>query len=100
MNVRDALSPIDLGLTWGFLAQDEYDDAVIFTAGIGENDSAIREKVVSELGFMGIKIDTELNKTRGQAIDVSADGATVKTLVIPTNEELMIALDTKRLVEG
>ena len=75
-------------------------DAVIFTAGIGENDSAIREQIVADLGFMGIKINPELNKTRGQAIDVTAPDATVKTLVIPTNEELMIALDTKRLVEA
>ena len=75
-------------------------DAVIFTAGIGENDSAIREQIVADLGFMGIKINPELNKTRGQAIDVTAADATVKTLVIPTNEELMIALDTKRLVEA
>jgi len=74
-------------------------DAVVFTAGIGENDSGIREKVVENLGFMGIKIDKELNKTRGKAIDVTAEGATVKTLVIPTNEELMIALDTQRLTK-
>ena len=73
-------------------------DAVVFTAGIGENDSAIREKIVSGLGFMGIKIDTELNKKRGEPVDITADGASVKTLVIPTNEELMIALDTQRLV--
>lgn len=74
-------------------------DAVVFTAGIGENDSMIREKVVENLGFMGIKIDRELNKKRGEAIDVTAQGATVKTLVIPTNEELMIALDTQRLTK-
>lgn len=74
-------------------------DAVVFTAGIGENDGAIRAKIVENLGFMGIKIDTELNKTRGEAIDVTAEGATVKTLVIPTNEELMIALDTQRLTK-
>ena len=48
--------------------------------------------------FMGIKINEEKNKTRGEEIDISADGARVKTLVIPTNEELMIALETKALV--
>lgn len=74
-------------------------DAVVFTAGIGENDGAIRAKIVENLGFMGIKIDCELNKTRGEAIDVTAKDATVKTLVIPTNEELMIALDTQRLTK-
>lgn len=74
-------------------------DAVVFTAGIGENDAAIREKVVENLGFMGIKIDSERNKVRGEKADVTAEGATVKTLVIPTNEELMIALDTQRLAK-
>ncbi len=74
-------------------------DAVVFTAGIGENDAAIREKVVENLGFMGIKIDHEKNKIRGEKADVTAEGATVKTLVIPTNEELMIALDTQRLAK-
>ncbi len=74
-------------------------DAVVFTAGIGENDGGIRAKIVENLGFMGIKIDSELNKARGEAVDVTAAGATVKTLVIPTNEELMIALDTQRLTK-
>lgn len=74
-------------------------DAVVFTAGIGENDGAIRAKIVENLGFMGIKINPELNKARGEAVDVTADGASVKTLVIPTNEELMIALDTQRLTK-
>lgn len=74
-------------------------DAVVFTAGIGENDGAIRAKVVENLGFMGIKVDPEKNRVRGEAVDVTADGATVKTLVIPTNEELMIALDTQRLTK-
>ena len=68
-------------------------DAVVFTAGVGENDAATRSAVVEGLGFMGI------NAARG-TVDISADDATVKTLVIPTNEELMIAIDTKRLVEG
>ncbi len=75
-------------------------DAVVFTAGIGENDAQARKAIVEGLEFMGISIDAEKNKKRGEAIDVTAEGATVKTFVIPTNEELMIALDTKRLVEG
>ena len=74
-------------------------DAVVFTAGIGENDGAIRAKVVENLGFMGIKVDPEKNRVRGEAVDVTADGAAVKTLVIPTNEDLMIALDTQRLTK-
>ena len=74
-------------------------DAVVFTAGVGENDSATREAVVEGLEFMGIEIDKDKNNTRG-TVDISVSGAKVKTLVIPTNEELMIAIDTKRLVEG
>ena len=75
-------------------------DVVVFTAGVGENDSATRAAVVEGLEYMGIKIDPEKNKVRGEACDISATDARVKTLVIPTNEELMIALDTARLVEG
>ncbi len=75
-------------------------DAVVFTAGIGENNGALRAKIVEGLEFMGIEIDAEENKKRGEALDVTKEGAKVKTFVIPTNEELMIALDTKRLVEG
>ena len=74
-------------------------DAVVFTAGVGENDAATRSAVVEGLDFMGIKINEDKNAVRG-TVDISADDATVKTLVIPTNEELMIAIDTKRLVEG
>ena len=75
-------------------------DAIVFTAGIGENVSDIRTKITSGLEFMGVKIDEEKNAKRGEALDISTDDATVKTFVIPTNEELMIALDTKRLIEG
>lgn len=74
-------------------------DAVVFTAGVGENDATMRAKIVEGLEFMGINIDSGKNTTRG-TVDVSAADATVKTLVIPTNEELMIAIDTKRLVQG
>ncbi len=74
-------------------------DAIVFTAGVGENDSRTRSAIVKGLEFMGIKIDEEKNKGRG-CMDISAEDATVKTLVIPTNEELMIARETKKLVEG
>jgi acetate kinase len=75
-------------------------DAVIFTAGVGENSGTTRLGVTQGLEFMGIKIDPEKNKIRGEEIDISAEGATVRTLVIPTNEELMIAMDTAALVKG
>ena len=74
-------------------------DAVVFTAGVGENDAAVRKVITDGLGFMGVEVNQEKNSTRG-TVDITADGAKVKTLVIPTNEELMIAIDTKRLVEG
>lgn len=75
-------------------------DAVVFTAGIGENNANMRLNIAAGLEFMGIKIDKEKNTIRGKEVDVSAPGAKVKTLVIPTNEELMIALETKRLIEA
>lgn len=73
-------------------------DAVVFTGGIGENDGRYRKAITSGLEFMGIALDDEKNKVRGTVQDISAEGAKVKTLVIPTNEELMIALDTERLL--
>ena len=75
-------------------------DAIVFTAGIGENDGDLRENVCESLGFMGVAIDTEKNKIRGEEVEITAPGATVRTFIIPTNEELMIARDTKELVEA
>ncbi|WP_010252335.1 acetate kinase [Acetivibrio cellulolyticus] len=74
-------------------------DAVIFTAGIGENNGLIREKVVSDMDFLGIKIDPEKNTVIGKEIDISAADAKVKTLVVPTNEELAIARETIKLLK-
>jgi len=74
-------------------------DAIIFTAGVGENTRITREAIVEGLEFMGIKVDKEANNCRGVQKDISAADATVKTLVIPTNEELMIAMDTAALVK-
>ena len=73
-------------------------DAVVFTAGVGENSADMRLHFVDGLQFMGIEIDPEKNNIRGEARIVSPDGAKVKVLVIPTNEELMIAKDTAELV--
>ncbi len=75
-------------------------DAVIFTAGIGENNSIIRGKTMQGLEYLGATIDLMKNKVKGAEIDISAADATVKTLVVPTNEELMIARDTFALVSG
>lgn len=76
-------------------------DAVIFTGGIGENAPYSREKICGELGALGISIDHELNFAKASgARCVSAKGASVKTLIVPTNEELEIALETKRVIEA
>ena len=75
-------------------------DAVIFTAGVGENGPETRESACAGLEFLGIKLDPEKDKVRGKEMDVSADDAKVRVLVIPTNEELMIAMDTAAIVKG
>jgi acetate kinase len=72
-------------------------DAIIFTAGIGENSELIRSKVLSGLQFMGVYMDPGLNKIRGKETFISYPHSPVKILVIPTNEEVMIARDTVRL---
>ena len=76
-------------------------DALVFTAGIGENDRATRAAVCKDMSWLGIEMDEEINATcpRGELADVSKKGAKVKTYVIPTNEEYMIALDTLHLTK-
>lgn len=74
-------------------------DAVIFTAGIGENNDLVRRKVVENLEFMGIEIGPKRDLERGKELDISTPGARVRTLVIPTNEELAIARETVRLLK-
>ena len=75
-------------------------DAIIFTAGVGENGPDTRANVVSGLEFMGVKIDPEKNNTRGKEVDIATDDSKVRILVIPTNEELMIAMDTAAIARG
>lgn len=74
-------------------------DAILFTAGIGENSADLREEICQGLEFMGVKVDSEKNKVRGKEAVVSADDSKVKVFVIPTNEELMIAMDTAALCQ-
>lgn len=74
-------------------------DAVVFTAGLGENNKIVRKDICDYLGFLGVKVDDELNNCRSTERDFSAPGATVRSIVIPTNEELMIARETKALVK-
>ena len=76
-------------------------DAIIFTGGIGENAVSVRARSVAGLEWLGVALDPARNEAAaGREADVSAEGARVRTLVIPTNEELIIARDTLRLVAG
>lgn len=74
-------------------------DAIAFTAGVGENDKATRKNVCEYLGYLGVKIDDEANDVRGKNAVISAADSKVKVMLIPTNEELAIARETKRLTE-
>lgn len=75
-------------------------DCVVFTAGIGEHDHLIREHICKDMEYMGLKLDEKKNENIGDGIsDVTAAGSKVKILVIPTNEELVIARDTERLAK-
>ena len=74
-------------------------DAILFSGGIGENSVHTRDAVVRELGWLNIRLDEEANDVRGKEIRISTDDSAVEVWVIPTNEELAIARDTKRLVE-
>jgi len=73
-------------------------DAIIFTAGVGENSASQRMAIASGLEFMGVKMDEDANKVRGEERVISAPDSKVTVLLIPTNEELMIAMDTEMLV--
>lgn len=73
-------------------------DALVFTAGVGENSAEMRAHICNEMGNLGIKLDLMKNKVRGQEKVISTDDSKVKILLIPTNEELMIARDTYEIV--
>ena len=78
-------------------------DAIIFTGGIGENNPQYRTRVGENLKFMGVEVDETINPKAfrtSDEYDISTADAKVRLLVIPTNEELMIAMDTKALVEA
>ncbi len=75
-------------------------DIIVFTGGVGENQTGLRSNVCAPLAFMGVKIDEELNaKTRGTETVISTDDSKVKVVVVPTDEELTIARDTQAIVE-
>lgn len=75
-------------------------DVITFTAGVGENDCATRKAICEYLGYLGVKIDDEKNKVRGEEMKISTEDSKIQVWVIPTNEELMIAQDTAELVNA
>ena len=81
----------------GYLAVMNGADAIAFTGGIGENDAAMRAKIMEHFGFAGIQIDPEKNKVRGKRAEISTPDSKIRVFVLPTNEELAIARETVRL---
>ena len=73
-------------------------DAIVFTAGVGENSADTRAAICEYFGYLGVKIDPEVNNCRGKEVEISVPGSPVKVFVIPTNEELVIARDTRDIV--
>ncbi len=74
-------------------------DAIVFTAGLGENSKTSRAAICEQLKCLGVEIDEEKNSKRGEEIDISSPNSKIRVFVIPTNEELMIAQDTKELLD-
>jgi len=74
-------------------------DAIIFTAGVGENAPALRKALCERLSFLGIELDEEANQKHGETVEISKAGSKVRVFVIPTDEELVIAQDTVRLIK-
>jgi acetate kinase len=75
-------------------------DAVVFTGGIGENAAGVREHILADLDNLGFELDPKANKVRGEEREITTENSKVKAFVIPTNEELVIARDTKNIVEN
>ena len=74
-------------------------DAIVFTAGIGENSPIIRKLILDRLSYLGISVNEEANNRRGNVEEISTPDSKVKAFVIPTDEELMIAQDTVNLTK-
>jgi acetate kinase len=87
-------------LVGGYIAAMGGASAIVFTGGIGENNGLYRKYVCDKLAFLGVKIDEEKNKIRGQEIDISTPDSSIRVFVIPTNEELVIARDTLEIVNS
>ena len=115
-DMRDIEAAIEKGDKKAILALDMYEyrilkyigayaavlggvDIIVFTGGVGENQIGTRERICKQLAFMGVTFDAEANKTRGEEIEISGKDSKVHVVVIPTDEELMIAQDTAAIVE-
>ena len=101
-DVKNAIEVLCYGIAkyvGGYVAAMNGVDAIVFTAGIGENVGMIREKVCSYLGFLGVTIDAKANEAMGEEVVISGADSKVKVAVIPTNEELAICRDTVALVK-
>ena len=85
-----------------YIAEMNGVDVIVFTAGIGENDKIVRENICRDLEWLGISMDVaaNANSERGEFADITAKDSRVKLLVIPTDEEMMIAMETARLAQN
>ena len=75
-------------------------DVIVFTGGVGENQTSTREKICRQLEYLGVTFNAEANNTRGREIEISGADSKVKVVVIPTDEEMMIARDTADIVSA
>ena len=84
-----------------YIAEMNGVDVIVFTAGIGENDKVVRENICKDMEWLGIVMDKAANDAseRGEFADITAEGSRVKLLVIPTDEEMVIAMETARLAK-
>lgn len=114
-DMRDLVEACDEGNSQAIIAKNKYvrrvvdyiaqyyvllggADIIVFTAGVGENNVAIRREICEKLSCLGVKIDLDLNNIRGEEAKISTDDSSILVYTIPTNEELMIARDTLRLM--
>jgi acetate kinase len=114
-DMRDIVSLCESGNEKAILARDKYvrrvvdyiaqyyvllggADIIVLTAGVGENNTEIRKEIVEKLAPLGVKLDYDKNNIRGEMVKISDDSSKIPVYVIPTNEELMIARETNRLI--
>ena len=83
-----------------YIAELNGADAIVFTAGVGENDISMRSLILEEMDHLGIRLDEKANDVRGKERIISTEDSKVKVLLVPTNEELMIARDTYHIISG